>query len=134
MQQGAGGQSSAALEVQDMGQECFYKENRRDREEKGLRLGARFGAEEWRLRPMSQRENEEIWRRCGGDGERYEAEMLAESVCFPDLKDAGLQNSYGVAGAGRLLTRLLLPGEYALLLQAVEEINGGEADGCTAFI
>ena len=25
--------------------------------------------------------------------------MLAESVCFPDLKDAGLQNSYGAAGA-----------------------------------
>ncbi len=44
-----------------MGQECFYKENRRNREMRGLRLGGRFGAEEWRLRPMSQRENEEIW-------------------------------------------------------------------------
>ncbi len=60
--------------------------------------------------------------------------MLAESVCFPDLKDAGLQNSYGAAGADRLLTRLLLPGEYDLLLHAVEEINGGEADECTVFI
>ncbi len=50
-----------------MGQECFYKENRRNREMRGLRLGGRFGAEEWRLRPMSQRENEEIWLRCGGD-------------------------------------------------------------------
>ena len=117
-----------------MGQECFYKENRRNREMRGLRLGGRFGAEEWRLRPMSQRENEEIWLRCGGDEGRYEAAMLAESVCFPDLKDAGLQNSYGAAGADRLLTRLLLPGEYDLLLQAVEEINGGEADECTAFI
>ena len=35
--------------------------------------------------PMSQRENEEIWLRCGGDEGRYEAAMLAESVCFPDL-------------------------------------------------
>ena len=40
----------------------------------------------------------------------------------------------GAAGADRLLTRLLLPGEYDLLLHAVEEINGGEADECTAFI
>ena len=76
---------------------------------RGLRLGGRFGAEEWRLRPMSQRENEEIWLRCGGDEERYEAAMLAESVCFPDLKDAGLQNSYGAAGADRLLTPASTP-------------------------
>ena len=117
-----------------MGQECFYKENRKHREECGLRLGGRFGAEEWRLRPMSQRENEEIWLRCGGDEGRYEAAMLAESVCFPDLKDAGLQNSDGAAGADRLLTKLLLPGEYDLLRRAVEEINGGEADECTVFI
>lgn len=117
-----------------MVQECFYKENRKSREERVLRLSGRFGAEEWRLRPMSQRENEEIWLRCGRDESRYEAAMLAESVCFPDLKDVGLQNSYGVAGADRLLTRLLLPGEYNRLLCAVEELNGGEADGCTAFI
>lgn len=109
-----------------MVQECFYKENRRNREERGLRLSGRFGAEEWRLRPMSQRENEEIWLRCGRDESRYEAAMLAESVCFPDLKDVGLQNSYGVAGADRLLTRLLLPGRMYSFVQTEGEFHEPE--------
>ena len=55
--------------------------------------------------------------------------MLAESVVFPDLKEAALQNSYGVVGAEGLLARLLLAGEYDRLRRAVEEINGGDS-GC----
>ena len=51
--------------------------------------------------------------------------ILAESVVFPDLKDAALQNSYGVIGAERLLARLLLAGEYDCLRREVERINGG---------
>ena len=120
-----------------MGQEGFYRENRKDRQETAVLLTERLGengAESlWHIRPMSQRENEEIWRRCGEDVKRYEGMVLAESVCFPDLKDAALQNSYGVVGAERLLARLLLPGEYDRLRMAVEEINGGES-GCTDFI
>lgn len=120
-----------------MEQECFYKENRRARTEQEILLTERMSevGEEtlWRIRPMSQRENEEIWRRSGGDESRYEREIMAESVCFPDLKNAALQDSYGVAGAARLLERLLLAGEYERLRQAVEEINGGES-GCTDCI
>lgn len=119
-----------------MGQEAFYKQNRRNREEREFLLSERAGEGQgwlWRIRPMTQRENEEIWRSCGEDEKRYEAAILAESVVYPDLKDAGLQNSYGAIGAERLLERLLLPGEYEALRLAVEEINGGDAR-CTDFI
>ena len=54
-------------------------------------------------------------------------------MVFPDLKDAALQNSYGVVGAERLLAKLLLAGEYDRLRMAVEEINGGDG-GCIDFI
>lgn len=121
-----------------MGQECFYKENKIGRKKQEALLTERLGEEGeqtlWQIRPMSQRENEEIWKKCGEDEARYEAAVLAESVCFPDLKDVTLQNSYGVAGAERLLAKLLLPGEYERLRQAVEAINGGEAEECTVFI
>lgn len=117
-----------------MGQECFYKGNREDREEREILLTERLAADGgqmlWRIRPMSQRENENIWKSCGEDEKKYERAVLAESVVFPDLKDAVLQNSYGVLGAERLLARLLLAGEYDRLRKAVESINGGEDDGC----
>ena len=120
-----------------MGQECFYRENRKDRGEREVLLTERLaqdgGQMLWRIRPMSQRENEDIWRRCGEDEKRYEGAVLAESVVFPDLRDAKLQNSYGMAGAERLLGRLLLAGEYDRLWMAVEEINGGDG-GCIDFI
>ncbi|MBQ7758452.1 phage tail assembly chaperone [Anaerotignum sp.] len=120
-----------------MGQECFYRENRKDRGEREVLLTERLaqdgGQMLWRIRPMSQRENEDIWRRCGEDEKRYEGAVLAESVVFPDLRDAKLQNSYGMAGAERLLGRLLLAGEYDRLRMAVEEINGGDG-GCIDFI
>ena len=116
-----------------MGQGRFYRENRKDRGEKGVLLTERRmavgGQMLWRIRPMSQRENEDIWRKCGENEKRYEGAVLAESVIFPDLKDAALQNSYGVVGAERLLGKLLLAGEYDRLRQAVEEINGGDS-GC----
>lgn len=115
-----------------MGQECFYKERRKDRGEQEILLTERLtkdgGQMLWRIRPMSQRENEAIWKKCGEDERRYEGAVLAESVVFPDLKDAALQNRYGVVGAERLLERLLLAGEYDGLRQAVEEINGGGSE------
>ena len=120
-----------------MGQESFYRENRKDRAEKDILLTERLakdgGQMRFRIRPMCQQENEDIWRRCGEDEKRYERTVLAESVVFPDLKDAALQNSYGVAGSERLLTKMLLAGEYDFLKKAVEEINGGEG-GCIDYI
>ena len=52
-----------------MGQECFYRENRKDREEREVLLTERVTADGgqmlFRIRPMNQRENEDIWKRCG---------------------------------------------------------------------
>lgn len=121
-----------------MGQNCFYRENRADREEREFLLTKRLTRDGekmlWRLRPMTQRENEEIWKRCGEDEGRYQERILAESVVFPDLQDVALQNSYGAVGAERLLAKLLLAGEYDCLRRAVEAINGGEDEGCTDSI
>ena len=59
-----------------MGQECFYRENRQDRAEEEILLTERLaegcGETHWRIRPMTQRENEEIWKRCGEDEGRYQ--------------------------------------------------------------
>ena len=56
------------------------------------------------------------------------AKLVVASVVFPDLKDAELQKSYGVLGADQLLRKMLLPGEYATLLQKVQEVNGFDRD------
>ncbi len=121
-----------------MGQECFYRENRADRAERELLLTERLKGEDgallWRIRPMTQRENEELWKRSGEDEGRYQEMILAESVVFPDLKEAALQNRYGALGAERLLAKMLLAGEYDCLRRAVDAINGGEDDGCIGFI
>ena len=45
-------------------------------------------------------------------------------VVYPDLTDAELQNSYGVMGDDNLLKKMLKSGEYAALLNKVQEING----------
>ena len=69
-----------------MGQECFYRENRKDRGEREVLLTERLaqdgGQMLFRIRPMSQRENEEIWKRCGEDEKRYEGAVLAEAWSF----------------------------------------------------
>lgn len=111
-----------------MQNKCFYKERKPDWAEQEILLSGRFGegAEvvRWKIRQMSQRENEEIWRKSGGDAKKYERMVLAESVVFPDLKDVGLQGKYKAFGADKVLIRMLSAGEYERLKEAVEAING----------
>lgn len=91
----------------------------------------------WKLRSMTEEENEQCrkaaTKRVKGKGgmqvsetnpEEYMAKLVAASVVFPNLKDAELQQSYGVLGAETLLKKMLLPGEYASLLGKVQEMNG----------
>jgi hypothetical protein len=95
----------------------------------------------WKLRSMTEEENETCRKAAtkhvkGKNGMRvpetnadeYMANLVAASVAFPNLKDAELQKSYGVMGAGPLLKKMLLPGEYALLIQKVQELNGFDRD------
>lgn len=95
----------------------------------------------WTLRSMTEEENE-VCRKAatklvkGRNGVRvpemnsddYMANLVAASVVYPNLKDAELQKSYGVMGAGPLVKKMLLPGEYALLIQKVQELNGFDND------
>jgi len=95
----------------------------------------------WRLRSLSESENEELRKAStqyvkGKGGQRipetkpevYLAKIAVASVVYPDLKDAELQKSYGVIGAEELLKKMLLAGEYAALVQKVQEINGFDRD------
>lgn len=85
------------------------------------------------IRPITQKENElllkkytkrdkrgnEIFDRTG-----YIHELVASAVVFPDLKNAELQQAYGVLGETELLKAMLLVGEFATLAQAVQELSG----------
>lgn len=95
----------------------------------------------WRLRTMTESENEEIRKSStrqikGKNGvkipetnpEQYLAKLVVSSVLFPDLKNAELQKSYGVLGAEELLKKMLLAGEYSALVQKVQELNGFDRD------
>jgi hypothetical protein len=94
----------------------------------------------WKLRSMTEDENEAIRKSSqrkikekgmvtlDTNSDEYLAKLVVASIVFPDLKDAELQKSYGVLGADQLLRKMLLPGEYATLLQKVQEINGFDRD------
>ena len=55
---------------------------------------------------------------------RYCGRLCEESVLYPDLKNAALQDSYGVMGGAALLKAMLNGGEYVFLVRQVEEVNG----------
>ncbi|WP_068782260.1 phage tail assembly chaperone [Paenibacillus sp. GM2] len=94
----------------------------------------------WKLRSMTEEENEAIRKSSqrkikergivtlDTNSDEYLAKLVVASVVFPDLKDAELQKSYGVLGSDQLLRKMLLPGEYATLLQKVQEVNGFDRD------
>lgn len=95
----------------------------------------------WKLRSISEAENEMIRKSAtkmvkGANGARvpetnpqeYLAKLAVESIIFPNLKDAELQKSYAVIGAEHLIRKMLLSGEYAALIQKVQEINGFDRD------
>lgn len=62
------------------------------------------------------------------DNEKYMEKMAARSVVFPDLKNAELQKSYGVRGDGELLKKMLLAGEFSVLFEKINQMNGFDRD------
>ena len=50
--------------------------------------------------------------------------MIENSVIYPNLNNAELQNSYSAIGAIELAKKMLIPGEYNDLILAVNEANG----------
>lgn len=89
------------------------------------------------IRPITQEENSALLRkftRRGKDGKEefqsaeYSAQLAAETVVYPDLKNAELQKAYGVIGERKLLQKMLLVGEYNRLLEAAQRISGMDVD------
>lgn len=124
--------------------QAFYAQNVQAESTEKFVVSDRFKDENgepvaWELRAMTEEENERIRKsatkrvkvRGQGyvpelDNEEYVSKLIVESVVFPDLKNAELQQSYGVMGASELLKRMLISGEYGRLAQKVQEINGFE--------
>ncbi|MEK3912217.1 phage portal protein [Paenibacillus sp. FSL H7-0331] len=95
----------------------------------------------WQLCGMTEAQNEEIRAAATKrvqvkkgvtvpetNPNEYMAKLVVASVAFPNLKDASLQESYGVRGAEDLLRKMLLPGEYSSLAEKVQQINGFDKD------
>ena len=94
---------------------------------------------EWELGCITSEEDEQLRKSCTKkvqvpgkknmftpetDYDKYLGLLATQCVKFPDLKNAELQNSYGVMGADALLKTMLKPGEYQDLLKKIQEING----------
>lgn len=113
--------------------QSYYKQNRKEIENKKIVISERLTDEQgnavvWEIRALSQKENENILKKCRVMKEErkqnlYEVMVLAESVVFPDLNNIELQNKYHVVGKEALLLELLTAGEYEKLKKVVEEVQ-----------
>ncbi len=80
----------------------------------------------WELAPLCAADVQRLLAEPGGEtGKpgRLLLQLLAESVVWPDLQEAELQDSWGALGAEQLLLRMLSPGEFAALQRAFVELN-----------
>ncbi len=94
------------------------------------------------LRSISQAENKEIEKSCEKkkfnpktkqadvetDRILYISRLLIACCVEPNFKDAELQARFGVMGAEALVEKLLTPGQYGNLLNAVQELNNFDDD------
>lgn len=61
--------------------------------------------------------------------EVYMSKLVVECVKQPDLQNEELQNHYGTTGsAGDTIRKMLTPGEYARLLEVIQQVNGFDED------
>jgi hypothetical protein len=103
----------------------------------------------WEIRALSADENNALKKQCvvrkqvpGKRGQytnefdnlKYISLLCVNSIVSPDLNNAKLQDSwskkvgYQIMNGGDLLNVMLLSGEYDLLSQKVQEVNGYDDD------
>ncbi len=90
------------------------------------------------IRPISQEENGELLKKFRKVDKKtgmeifnrvgYNHALAASAVVNPDLTNADLQKAWGVLGPDKLLAKMLYIGEFANLLEAVQELSGLEKD------
>ena len=96
-------------------------------------------AVKWVIKSITSEEDEAIRKSCTKkvqvpgkkgqftmetDYESYMGKLAANCTVYPNLNDAELQNGYNTMGSDKLLKAMLKPGEYALYLRKVQEVNG----------
>lgn len=84
----------------------------------------------WEIKALTAKEEEDIRKKAIDekyktfDTQTYWLLLTAESVVSPNLKDATLQDSFSVYSATELLLEMLTPGEYKVLVEKAQAING----------
>lgn len=92
----------------------------------------------WRIKVLSQEEMDAITEqytkriidektkqeRFETDRKAISRDLLEKCVIYPNLNDAALQDSYGAMGASALVGKMLLPGEFAKLSNAIMQAQG----------
>lgn len=94
---------------------------------------------EWQIKAISSELDEAIRKDCTKrvpiagkrgqynqevDTDKYIGKMCAACTVFPNLKDAALQDHFGVKTDDELLKKMLRPGEYTEYKAKVMEVNG----------
>ena len=90
------------------------------------------------IRPITQDENGELLKKYRKVDKKtgnetfnrvaYNHALTALAVVEPDLNNAELQKAWGVLGSEKLLTKVLYVGEFANLLEAVQDLSGLDQD------
>lgn len=98
---------------------------------------------EWELKTLSADDNDALERSCyvnapvaGRKGQftreldrnKYTALLLAETVVYPDLNNAELQDSYGVKTSDALLKKMLTLAEYNKLAEELANSSSENMD------
>lgn len=105
--------------------------------EKEIKIGGK--KKKLKFKPISADKGDELRKKCKKvtlvkgqkmtetDQDKFIANQIIETTIYPDLKNAELQNAWGVMGAEQLLKAMksrMTDGEYTDWSSAVIEING----------
>ena len=122
--------------------DAFLKTNKIEKEHEFIPVSKSFVDENgdailWEVRQLTSEEMKYIKKTCvkqnrdkrgnvtvETDTDKMVGLMAAMSTVYPDLKNADLQNSYGVMGEVALLEAMLSAGELLAFEQEVTRING----------
>lgn len=75
------------------------------------------------LSRMQSRATSLVGKKAAFDTDLYNREAIKYSVVVPDLKDAELQDSYGVVSEEDLINEMLTGAEYIKLVTEITEFN-----------
>ena len=101
--------------------EPFILQSITEAENKALRANAHVNKKNFKTGQTEKEFNQE----------KYMIDLVVACLKEPNLEEAEIQNHYGVIGAGDTLQVMLTSGEYATLLEAVQQVNGFFEEGNT---